>query len=644
MRFHPLLLLARGMRQVAMLAFVAMAMAAQAQTPQAEGDPSSRVAHVTFRTGGVVYAPEGEDEWNELPQNQPLTTGDRLWTDRGARAELHMGSATLHLDGESHAGISVLDDDAMKMVLQRGTLNARVRELPQGDNFEIGTPNLAFRALQPGNYRVDVDEDSGRTRVAVLSGSAVLYGDGGRSVQLNAGQQAMYAGRNLAIVQAPPVGQDGFAQWAAQRIQLEEASVSARHAPRNVVGDHQLDQHGSWGTDPTHGAVWYPRSVPSDWAPYRQGSWTYVRPWGWTWVDEAPWGFAPFHYGRWTQIGTRWAWAPGRIAPRPVYSPALVTFVGGGPALATGPAVAWYPLAPGEVWWPAYRASPRYVGALNFNLNLVAYPRTYTNYYWSSRPIALTAVRVDDFRRGHAVHRNWQRVDATWVGRARIGFMPDRPSTSELVQLRRERSAPRLQAQAPARERQISGAQLREARDARRPVQARNERDDDRGRGNARDERRDDRQARQDRQEDRRDRQDDRKDDRQEERRDRKEAQGRPQPGQPRADREERREPREERQGREERQDRRETRGERQERPQPAAAPESRQQPRAERPQERQPERQEARQSQREERGGGRPAAQQERKPEAREEAGNRRQDRKCPESEQVNGRCPRER
>ena len=24
----------------------------------------------------------------------------------------------------------------------------------------------------------------------------------------------------------------------------------------------------------------------------------YVRP-GWTWVDDAPWGWAPYHYGRW---------------------------------------------------------------------------------------------------------------------------------------------------------------------------------------------------------------------------------------------------------------------------------------------------------------------------------------------------------
>ena len=32
-------------------------------------------------------------------------------------------------------------------------------------------------------------------------------------------------------------------------------------------------------------------------------SWVWLRPWGWTWVDDAPWGFAPFHYGRWLWWG-----------------------------------------------------------------------------------------------------------------------------------------------------------------------------------------------------------------------------------------------------------------------------------------------------------------------------------------------------
>jgi hypothetical protein len=90
-------------------------------------------------------------------------------------------------------------------------------------------------------------------------------------------------------------------------------------------------------------------------------------------VDDAPWGFAPFHYGRWVSWGGRWCWAPGPYVHRPVYAPALVGWVGGG-SVSVGisiggrpapPRYGWYPLAPREVYMPAYRHSPRYVNRIN---------------------------------------------------------------------------------------------------------------------------------------------------------------------------------------------------------------------------------------------------------------------------------------
>ena len=116
---------------------------------------------------------------------------------------------------------------------------------------------------------------------------------------------------------------------------------------------------------PEYGQVWYPPVSPG-WVPYRQGHWAYVAPWGWTWIDDAPWGFAPFHYGRWVQIGGRWAWTPGAVAVAepPVYAPALVAFIGIGAGVALGAALAsgsigWVPLGPREPFRPWYHASNR---------------------------------------------------------------------------------------------------------------------------------------------------------------------------------------------------------------------------------------------------------------------------------------------
>ena len=422
---------------VLLCCWLAGAALAQPATParvaDAEGDPPARVASVTDRAGSVVFAPAGEQEWVDLPPNRPLTVGDRLWSDAGARAELHLGTATLHLDEQSHLGISALDTQAAQLILLQGTANARVRELAAGDNFEIDTPHVALRAEQPGDYRVEVEPQGGHTRVTVRSGAATIYGEDGQAMRLAAGQSQAFAGRALAQVDAPPAARDAFAQWVEQRNRAEDQSVAARHVPRAVVGYPQLDAHGTWSQDATYGTVWYPRVASADWAPYRDGRWEWIAPWGWTWIDQAPWGFAPFHYGRWATIGSRWAWVPGPLAARPAYAPALVAFFGDGTTsfslnIGNGPGVGWYPLAPGEAWWPSYRASTRYVGWLNPRIDLRRQHRdAWERHQHRRHAHAITAVAIDDFRRGRAVREHWRSVNPAGLRGAQFGVTPQRP-------------------------------------------------------------------------------------------------------------------------------------------------------------------------------------------------------------------------
>ncbi len=417
----------RALPWLAALAFSWLGVAAHAQ--DAASDPPARVAYVSDRQGSVVFAPQGEEEWQDLPPNRPLTPGDRLWTDAGARAELQLGTATVHVNSESHVGLSDLDEHAAQFMLQQGAINAHVREVMSGENFEVDTPNVAVRALQRSDFRVDVDPHSQQTRVVVRSGVVAVFGEGGQSINLGTSQQAVFAGRYLAQASAPPYADDAFAAWAADRNRQEDDAIATHYVPRGVVGAPQLDPYGTWTQDPTYGTVWYPTVTVANWAPYRYGHWAWIAPWGWTWIDDAPWGFAPFHYGRWTMIGARWAWVPGRMAPRPVYAPALVSFVGGAGAftIGNGPAVGWYPLAPGEAWWPWYRSSTRYVGAANYRINLSAYPRNFTGHYWRQHPVAVTTVREEDFRRGRAVERVWQPASPNMIERGQPGAVPARP-------------------------------------------------------------------------------------------------------------------------------------------------------------------------------------------------------------------------
>ena len=171
---------------------------------------------------------------------------------------------------------------------------------------------------------------------------------------LAAGQRAILANGQ---VQVDAAARDDFDLWSLARDQRDDQSVSARYVSPELTGYEVLDQYGAWSTSDDYGAVWIPQNLPADWAPYRDGRWTWIEPWGWTWVDAAPWGYAPFHYGRWAWFRQRWCWVPGRAVARPVWAPALVGWVGGDNwnarfSVGSAPAVGWFPLAPHEDFPP----------------------------------------------------------------------------------------------------------------------------------------------------------------------------------------------------------------------------------------------------------------------------------------------------
>ncbi|MDO5086331.1 MAG: hypothetical protein Q4D74_01825 [Comamonadaceae bacterium] len=348
--------------------------ALMAATATAATDLPGRVARLSWHEGAAPTLIGDRGLGTPLGTHYPLTSGARVATQAGTRAELHSGSTALRLSGPSDLGVTELTDDTTRLALTQGTLAAHIRQLHAGERFEIGTPNLALLAQQPGEYRVDVDTRTGTTRVTVHRGSALLYGEGGASLSLGERQQATFSGNQLHMsAQTRVYAGDAFDQWAAARQAQQDSAKSARYVSREIPGYHQLDAHGDWAQHATYGAIWYPRITVSQWAPYRYGHWAWVEPWGWTWMDDAPWGFAPFHYGRWVLLDTRWAWVPGPLLPRPAYAPALVGFISGQAgrtrwSIAIGGGAygtAWFPLAPGDYWEPFYDASPYYLDRVN---------------------------------------------------------------------------------------------------------------------------------------------------------------------------------------------------------------------------------------------------------------------------------------
>jgi|HubBroStandDraft_6_1064221.scaffolds.fasta_scaffold18868_3 hypothetical protein len=364
------------------------------RSASAYDDPPIRVARLNFMEGRVSFQPGGESDWGWATLNRPMTAGDSLWTGDRSRAEMHIGSTAIRVSGQTSVSFLNLDDRTVQIQLNSGTINVRVRNLYPDDVFEVDTPNLAFTLLRSGDYRLTVDPGGSFTTITLREGQGQVNG-GGQAFLVDGGSQVQVSGTDYIsydIYDLP--GRDTFDQWSYSREQREGHSQSARYVSPELTGYEDLDQNGTWRTDRTYGAVWVPTHVARDWAPYRDGHWAWVDPWGWTWVDDAPSGFVTSHYGRWAHVdndgngGGGWAWVPPHREAnhdereyRPVYSPALVTFVGDSNSsrdFGSGGGVAWFALAPGEVYVPARQASPTYITNVN-TTNTVVQQTTITN-------------------------------------------------------------------------------------------------------------------------------------------------------------------------------------------------------------------------------------------------------------------------
>jgi hypothetical protein len=348
------------------------------QTPaQYPGDPPARVGRIAGATGAVAFRTSADTQWSPATTNYPVSSGNAFWTEPAARAELEISASRIDLSGQTEFDVTTLDAGGLQAAAPQGELYLHLNDLAPNEVWSVQTPRGQVRLTEPGRYGILVGTTEQPTQITVLEGAASIDGPG-VSLTIAANQTATITGNGPFEASLGPAVRDAFlaARLAADRARpAPPAPVAARL--QYLPGADSLSDYGHWGEAPDYGEVWYP-SVAPGWVPYQDGHWAYVAPWGWTWVDSAPWGFVPFHYGRWAHIHGRWGWLPGDRdrdrdrpeAERPVYAPALVTFIGLSAGVAVGAAIAhgsigWVPLGPGEAYHPWYHASGGYLRQIN---------------------------------------------------------------------------------------------------------------------------------------------------------------------------------------------------------------------------------------------------------------------------------------
>lgn len=111
--------------------------------------------------------------------------------------------------------------------------------------------------------------------------------------------------------------------------------LTAQDTPSLKTFYEALSPYGQWLYDKNNGYVWTPTDKKL--RPYYSNGYWVMTEHGSTWVSNYPWGWAPFHYGRWVYDSFyHWVWVPGTT-----WAPAWVVW------RTSGDYVGWTPITPG---------------------------------------------------------------------------------------------------------------------------------------------------------------------------------------------------------------------------------------------------------------------------------------------------------
>ena len=420
-------------------------------------DPPALAGRVAAMTGAVSFHAAGETQWNAATLNYPVTDGEAFWTEPQAGATLEIADDRLVMDDSTEVDVTALDQNQLAATEAQGAVFLQLNSLPPGQSVSFNTPRGTVQITAVGRYEIVAGDTNDATAITVVEGAAHVSGSN-LSLDIGPQQTATIGGTDVMQGSVGPMQPDSFLQ-AQLNARPRRLASSAPRQVRYMTGAADLQEYGSFTQNVQYGQVWYPNDVGGDWAPYRDGHWAYVQPWGWTWVDNARWGFAPFHYGRWVQVDNRWGWVAGggedSVSDYPVYSPALVSFVDVGEAalagaalgfaageLAGGYAPAWIPLGPREPYYPWYHCRPDYFGRINTPYGVPraivergpVYNRSVTNIhtvnnFYINRGAA-TVVPAAAFARGQAIRSIARPLPERLLATASpiVGRLPVRPT------------------------------------------------------------------------------------------------------------------------------------------------------------------------------------------------------------------------
>ncbi len=295
-----------------------------------------RVARISAIEGTASIWTEDESEWQAVDINAPVLAGDRVYAGAGSLVEVQLGDDIfVRLNEQSYITLSFLEEEFVRIEIQQGNVNLNAKETAYDrPPVEVLASTFLATLSGPVNSRFDVSPTG--AEISVQRGRLNVNIDRERFIRVERGEKLIAPTADPDTYTKVPIGPaDAFDQWTDIRDAATTTIFSEPKVSPRVSGYRDLDRHGEWIETPSYGTVWRPTAATADWAPYREGYWTWRYRYGWVWVSHEPWGWVPYHYGRWVHTNRyNWVWTPHYVSysgpryhyRRPYWYPALVSF------------------------------------------------------------------------------------------------------------------------------------------------------------------------------------------------------------------------------------------------------------------------------------------------------------------------------
>ena len=291
--------------------------------PQKAAD--SRAVRLSSVEGNVRVVQDGEVIADPALANLPLFEGSEITTGNEGRAEIQFEDGSVaRLSPNTTLALSVLQQKGTgtrtEIVMNSGLAYFELQPSTPEHSFRVNYGPAAFSASSFSVIRVI--SDTPPASLAVFSGNIHLARGETVQVDIHSGESLTLEGSDSASYNlTESIEPDSWDAWNSDRDQVLNTESADKTAATGSLKDYpsvglsDLDANGNWYNVPGQGYVWSPYDAQlegASWDPYGYGHWVYYPRFGYVWVSDYAWGYAPFQCGLWDYFDNfGWSWAPG---------------------------------------------------------------------------------------------------------------------------------------------------------------------------------------------------------------------------------------------------------------------------------------------------------------------------------------------